>query len=113
MTEARRALTRARDYTQRGMEAWALRLLGEIEAHQDPPAVEPAEAHYRNAIAIANELKMRPLLAHCHLERGTLYRRLGRRDAARTELSTAMEFYRTMEMAFWLRRAEAELTQVA
>ena len=113
MTEARGALTLARDSKQRGMEAWALRLLGKIEAYQDPPAVEPAEEHYRQASASADELKMRPLLAHCHLERGTFYRRLGRREAARAELSTAIELYRTMEMAFWLSRAEAELTQVA
>jgi tetratricopeptide (TPR) repeat protein len=113
MTEARRVLALARDYKQRGLEAWALRLLGKIEAHQDPPAVEPAEEHYWQAGAIADALKMRQLLAHCHLERGTFYRRLGRREAARAELSSAIELYRTMEMAFWLSRAEAELMQVA
>jgi len=46
-------------------------------------------------------------------EHGTLYRRLGRRDAAYAELSTAMALYGAMEMAFWLSRAEAELAQVA
>jgi predicted RNA polymerase sigma factor len=90
-----------------------LRLLGKIEAYQAAPTVEPAEEHYRQASAIADALKMRPLLAHCHLERGTFYRRLGRREAARAELSTAIDLYRAMEMAFWLSRAEAELTQVA
>src|SRR5262249_43815129 len=113
MIEARNALTLSRDYKQRGMEAWALRLLGTIAAQQDHHAVEPAEAYYRQANAIASELGMRPLLAHCHLERGTLYGRLGRREAARAELSTAMELYRAMEMAFWLSRAEAELRLVA
>ena len=73
MTEARRALTLARDSKQRGLEAWALRLLGKIAAQQEPPAVEQAEAHYRQARAIASELGMRPLLAHCHLGLGTLY----------------------------------------
>ena len=87
MTEARRALTLARDSKQRGLEAWALRLLGQLAAQQEPAAVEPAEAHYRQAMAIANELKMRPLLAHCHLDLGTLYRRLGRHAAAQAELS--------------------------
>jgi tetratricopeptide (TPR) repeat protein len=113
MTEAQRALTLARDSKQRGLEAWALRLLGQIEAQQEPAAVEPAEAHYRQAMAMASELGMRPLLAHCHVDRGTLYRRLGRHAAARAELSAAMELYRAMEMAFWLSRAEAELAQVA
>ena len=112
MTEAQRALTLARDSKQRGLEAWALRLLGTIAAQQEPPAVEQAAAHYRQAMAIANELDMRPLLAHCHLDRGILYRRLGRREAARAELSTAMALYRAMAMAFWFSRAEAELAQV-
>jgi hypothetical protein len=63
-------------------------------------------------MAVANELGMRPLLAHCHLDLGTLYRRLGRHDAAQAELSTALALYRAMEMAFWLSRAEAELARV-
>jgi class 3 adenylate cyclase/tetratricopeptide (TPR) repeat protein len=112
MIEAQRALTLARDSKQRGLEAWALRLLGQVEAQQEFPAVELAEAQYRLAMAIADELKMRPLLAHCHLDLGTLYRRLGQRAVAQAELSAAIELYRTMEMTFWLGRAEAELAQV-
>jgi class 3 adenylate cyclase/tetratricopeptide (TPR) repeat protein len=112
MTEARRALTLAHDSKQRGLEAWTLRLLGRIEAQQESPAVESAEAYYRQAMAIANELGMRPLLAHCHLDLGTLYCRLGRYAAARAELSAAIDLYRAMEMAFWLSRAEAELVRV-
>ena len=113
MTEARRTLTLAHDYQQRGPEARVLRLLGEIHTHQHPPAVEPAEAHYRQAMAIANELGMRPLLAHCHLGLGTLYARHGRREEACVELSDAIELYRAMEMTFWLPPAEAALVQVA
>jgi len=112
MTEARRALTLARDYQQRGLEAWALRLLGEIEAQREPPGVEPAEEHYRNAIAIANALGMRPLQAHCHRGLGTLYAATGQRQQARAELSTAIALYRAMQMTFWLPQAEAALAQV-
>jgi hypothetical protein len=32
---------------------------------------------------------------------------------ARTQLSTAIELYRTMDMTFWLSHAEVELVQVA
>jgi tetratricopeptide (TPR) repeat protein len=113
MLEAQRALTLARDSKQRGSEAWALRLLGKLAAQQEPPAVESAEEHYRQAMAIANELGMRPLLAHCHLDLGTLYCRLGRYAAARAELSAAIDLYHAMEMTFWLGRAETELAQVA
>ena len=52
---------------------------------------------------------MRPLLAHCRLGLGTLYRRVGRGEEARAELSAAVELLRAMEMTRWLGRAEVEL----
>ena len=113
MLEAQRVLTLARGSKQRGMEAWSLRLLGKIVAQQEPPAVELAEAHYRQAMAIANELQMRPLLAHCYFGLGTLYAKHGRREEARVVLSDAIALYRAMEMTFWLSPAEAALTEVA
>ena len=85
-------------HKERGDEAWALRLLGEIAAHADPPDVEQAESHYRQALALADELGMRPLVAHCHLGLGTLYRKIGRDEQAQAELATAAEMYRAMEM---------------
>lgn len=106
-----RALTLARERGERGYEAYALRLLGEIALHRDPPEVKKAEDHYRQALALADELGMRPLVAHCHLGLGTLYAKMGQREQARSELSAAIELYRSMEMTFWLTRAEAELAQ--
>jgi tetratricopeptide (TPR) repeat protein len=106
---AGRALDLARAHKERGHEAWALRLLGEIAAHQAPPEAEPAEHHYRQALALAEELGMRPLVAHCHLGLGTLYTKIGQPDQARAELSTAIELYRAMEMIFWLSQAEDTL----
>ena len=94
---AGRALDLARAHKERGHEAWALRLLGEIAAHQAPPEIEPAAHHYRQALALAEELGMRPLVAHCHLGLGTLYARTGQREQARAELSTAIEMYRAMD----------------
>src|SRR5262249_13671878 len=67
---AERAVALARDRGERGYEAWALRLLGEIASHQDPPDVATTEAHYGAAMALASELGMRPLTAHCHLGLG-------------------------------------------
>jgi hypothetical protein len=61
-------------------------------------------------LALAEELGMRPLAAHCHLGPGTLYQRLGR-DEAQVELATAAELYRAMEMMFWLEKAEAAMAQ--
>jgi tetratricopeptide (TPR) repeat protein len=109
---AQRGLAHARDHKMRGEEARALWLLGEIAMRRDPPDMAQAEAHYHHALALAEELDMRPLQAHCHLGLGTLYATTGRRPQARTELSTAIEMYRAMDMALWLPQAEAALVQV-
>ena len=102
----------AREHQERGHEAYALRLLGDIAARREPPHVEEAETHYREALALAEELGMRPLVAHCHHGLGTLYAKLGQREQARAELSAAIELYRAMEMTFWLPQAEALLAQM-
>jgi tetratricopeptide (TPR) repeat protein len=106
---AGRALALARGHKERGHEAWDLRLIGEIAVQRDPPEVEQAEDHYRQALALAEELGMRPLMAHCHLGLGTLYLKKGRREQAHAELATAIELYRAMDMTFWLPQAEAVL----
>jgi hypothetical protein len=71
-----------------------------------------AEAHYRQGLALAEELGMRPLVAHCHLGLGTLYATIGPHEYAQPELSTAIDLYRAMAMTFWLPQAEAALAQV-
>ena len=88
---AAQALDLARQYQQRGNQAWALWLLGESTARQASPEVEPAVGHYRQALALAEELGMRPLQAHCHRGLGTLYARQGQQEQARTALSTAID----------------------
>src|SRR4029453_9383153 len=57
--------------------AWVHRLLGDLYAHGHPPVVEPAAASYQQALALAEELGMRPLQAHCHRSLGTLYAPIG------------------------------------
>jgi tetratricopeptide (TPR) repeat protein len=90
----------------------ALHQLGAVYAHAAPPDVAQAEAHYQQALALANKLGMRPLVAHCHCGLGTLYTKIGQQEQARAELSAAIDLYRTMEMTFWLPEAEAALVQV-
>jgi class 3 adenylate cyclase/tetratricopeptide (TPR) repeat protein len=109
---AERTLALTREHQERGNEAYALRLLGEIAARRDPLEVDLAAAHYQNALALADELGMRPLQAHCRLGLGTLYVTTGQREQARAELSTAINLYRAMDMTFWLPQAEAALVQV-
>ncbi len=113
MDAARRVVTLTQRHKERGNEAWALRLLAEIAARANPPDGDQTESYYRQALGLAEELGMRPLAAHCHLGLGTLYQKISRDEQARTELNTAAELYRAMEMAFWLEKAEAALTQMA
>jgi len=109
---AERALALARAQQERGNEAYALRLLGDIAARRDPPESALAEAHYRQSLALADELGMRPLQAHCHRGLGTLYATLGQREQARAALAAAIALYRAMDMTFWIPQTEAALTQV-
>jgi tetratricopeptide (TPR) repeat protein len=90
---------------ERTFEARALRLLGDVAIHHDPGA---AGRSYQEALALASELGMRPLVAHCHLGLGKLYRRAGKHEQAEEHLTTATTMYREMDMRFWLEQAEAE-----
>jgi tetratricopeptide (TPR) repeat protein len=104
---ADQVLVLARERGERGYEAWALRLQAEIAVAATPRDVV-AENRYLEAIALATELEMRPLVAHCHLGLGTLYRRSGDRAKAAKHLMSATAMYREMDMGFWLARAESE-----
>jgi tetratricopeptide (TPR) repeat protein len=110
---AERVLVLARERQERGHEAYALRLLGGIAARREPPASDQAGDYYRQAIALAEELGMRPLQAHCHRGLGTLYLKTGQQEQARAELSTAITLYRAMDMTFWLPQAEVALARVS
>ena len=109
---ARHALDHARQRKACGTEALALHQLSTVHAHAAPPDVQQAEASYQQALALATELGMRPLQAHCHLGLGTLYAQTDRRAQARAALAAAIALYRAMDMTFWLPRAEAALAVV-
>ena len=110
---AHEALASSRERKLRGTEAWCLRLLGEIASHRDPRDIERAEQHFREGLALATELRMRPLVAHCYLGLGKLSRRTGKREQAREHLTTATTMYREMGMTYWVEQAEAEMRELA
>jgi hypothetical protein len=58
-------------------------------------------------MALADELGLRPLVAHCHLGLGKLYRRTGKREQAQEHLTSAAAMYREMGMAYWLEQVKA------
>jgi class 3 adenylate cyclase/tetratricopeptide (TPR) repeat protein len=110
---AGQALEVARQHKERGIEAQALWLVGETFSRREPPDVEQAEGRYQEALALADELGLRPLVAHCHLGLGKLYRRTGRRHEAQEHLATATTLYREMDMRFWLEKAKAGAEELA
>jgi class 3 adenylate cyclase/tetratricopeptide (TPR) repeat protein len=114
LDEARSLGDRAIEASPRhpGFAAHALHLLGDIATHPDRFDAGSGEAHYREALALAEPRGMRPLVAHCHLGLGKLYRRTGKREQAQEQLATATTMYREMGMTYWLEKAEAEVKEL-
>jgi tetratricopeptide (TPR) repeat protein len=100
--QGERALTLSRERGERGLEAWAFWLLGEVDSNQPVVDVEAAERHYRQALALADARDMRPLVAHCHAGLARLYRRGGKTALAEEHLTSATTMYREIQMKSWL-----------
>jgi tetratricopeptide (TPR) repeat protein len=110
LEEAQRLGQRAIEFSRShpGFAAHALHLLADIATRPDHLDAEIGEARYRQALALAEPRRMRPLVAHCHLGLGKLYRRTGKREHANEHLITATTMYREMGMTYWLEQAETE-----
>ncbi len=107
---AERALALARERGERGVEAWALRLLAEIVSRSPTSEGDKIASDYRAAMALAGELGMRPLIARCHLGLGHAYRRVENFSKANEHLREAVRLFREMRMHSWLDKAEHELS---
>ena len=99
---ARRALELAREHRERGYEAWVLRLQAEVALRSRPISAAEAEVSFHDALTRAQDLGMRPLIAHCHLGLARLYRHGDRLDDAERHRAAAASLYEAMEMRFWL-----------
>jgi hypothetical protein len=102
--QAERARRLAADCGERRGDATFHQLIGDIAARRDPPAFDLAESSYRQGMALATELGLRPIVAYCHRGLGTLYRRAGQGEDARPHLDTAAAMYTEMGMPYWLRK---------
>jgi len=103
-SHARDALELTRQLKARAAEAHALCLAGDVASSD---SAEDASDYYRDALALAGTLAMRPLVAQSHLGLGKLYQRTGKRQEAQAHLATAAAMFREMDMRFWLEKAEA------
>jgi predicted ATPase/class 3 adenylate cyclase len=106
---AERMLQLTRTAGQRHSEADALRILGEVHTRANPAEAGQAEASYREALGIAEQIGTRPLAARCHLGLGMLYRATGRPESAQHHLATAATMFRDMAMRSWLEQAQAAM----
>ena len=111
-TWARIALEASQRRGAHRAEAYALKTLGDISTHPDRFDPEYALVHYRQALALAERLTMRPLIAHCHVGLGTIYRHTDKRQEAQERLTIAITMYREMDMLFWLDQADQEMTRL-
>jgi len=93
-----------------GFAPHAQLLLGDIATHPDRFSAHAGEAHYQQALSLAEPLGMRPLIAHCHLGFGRLYSRIGKHHEAQEHFTVARTMYGAMDMAFWLTQVEQEMT---
>jgi DNA-binding SARP family transcriptional activator len=103
------ALDQARQLGERGHEARALVFLATVEARRAGVDSSRASALYDQAMALAEELGMRPLVARCQLGVGSLWLRAGRRARAREHLERAAATFGELDMPCWLAQAEAAL----
>jgi hypothetical protein len=93
--------------------AWALWMLGQAAAEARRTSVDVCAGYYGEAFRSASTLGMRPLVAHCHLGLGKLYRRTGKEREAKEHLTTARMMDREMGMPYWLEQAEAEMKELS
>jgi tetratricopeptide (TPR) repeat protein/energy-coupling factor transporter ATP-binding protein EcfA2 len=109
LATASRALDLCRARSERGREVHVLRLLGEVAGARKPADVQTGEDCYRQAIELAQQHGMQPVVAHGHLGLGKLYRRTGKREQANEHLTVATTMYREMGMTYWRQQAQAEM----
>jgi tetratricopeptide (TPR) repeat protein len=100
-----RALALATGGGERGYQAWALKLLGDIALEESLDA-EQVRSHLDQSMELASQLSMQPLKAHLHLSLGRLHRRENQIEQAKGEIAEALALYSHLDMPKWLLVAE-------
>ncbi|MGE5129726.1 MAG: adenylate/guanylate cyclase domain-containing protein [Sphingomonadaceae bacterium] len=109
---AMEALRLAVGQRERGNEAYARRLLAEIHGERGALEGLTTERGYVDALALAAELDMQPLVARCHAGLGLWLRQAERREEAQCHLDVAVAMFRGMAMRFWLDKLESDRGEV-
>lgn len=106
---ANRARAESQAHRARGCEARAMHLMGDIASLGDRGSACEAAGRYGEALALAEDLGMRPLVAHCHAGLAKLYPPTDQHGQAQEHLITVTTMYRDMGMTCWLEKLEAEM----
>ncbi|PYN75118.1 MAG: hypothetical protein DMD96_29030 [Candidatus Rokuibacteriota bacterium] len=109
---AQQALEMAREHGERGHEAQALQILGDIAARGARPDPREARDRYEAALRLAEELGLRPLVASCHWSLGALDTQTGERDGAARRRAQAQRIFDELDMRSWQEQAEKEVTEL-
>ena len=104
---ADRAMALALAHGERGHEAMAWRVLADISAKE--ASFDAARQAYEQALALADELGLRPQMARTHFDLGRLQRRLGHLRDAEDHLARAIVLFADMGMRSWLEISQPEL----
>ena len=91
LEHAQRSREAFRRIGARGYEAWAQWLVATTRSHTENADSAGVEGGFREALALAEELGMRPLVARCHLGLGELLSRRGREEEAQALLTRGRE----------------------
>jgi tetratricopeptide (TPR) repeat protein len=108
MRRAQSAVELSTKHEERANRALALKVCADITVRNETSGAIGGAEHYAPSLALANELGMRPLVAHCRAALGILGRRQGQRSASDEHFATAAGMYGEMGMAHWLRQVEIE-----
>jgi len=109
---AQHALDLAVAHKERGHQAWAWRLLGDLASRGGAPALAEAEQHYRKSLEIAEELRMQPVVAHAKMGLGRVMRLAGDRARAEEHVVTAFMLFRGMDVPYWVRKCGEEMMEL-
>ena len=104
---ADRAMALALAHGERAHEAMAWRVLGDVSARE--ASFDAARQAYEQALALADELSLRPEIARTHFDLGRLQRRLGHLGDAEDHLARAIVLFADMGMRSWLELSQPEL----
>ncbi len=105
---ATRAVALAAEHAEGGFRVDALRALARVAWQRSSPDLETAAEHLGDALALAEDLRMRPAVAHCHGDLAEVSRRAGQSEEAARHLEAARELYRDLDLPYGRERLSGE-----